>query len=77
MSKQDNIILLRTKQAEYQLKKEDLWQAFTLIIIGIVPLFISVFKFLNSLHAFIISGLFFIITFVVALYVFVNKIVII
>jgi hypothetical protein len=73
MSKYHQIVLLKTKNWEYQLNKQDLWQMTTLIILGSLPLFISIFKYLDKTTTFIISGVVFILLILISLYVFVER----
>lgn len=73
MTKYSLITLFKTKNNKYELEKHDLWQMVTIIALGAVPLFTSIFKYTSPRTTFIISSLIFVILIFIALYVFVEK----
>ena len=73
MAKQENIILYRSKKTEYQLNKGDLWQAYTVIIIGLIPLLIAIFNYFPKWAVIALSSIIFLLSIWVSWYVFVQK----
>ncbi len=70
----EDIKIFHSKHRIYKIKKENLWKFFTFLVVSIIPLIFSILKFTNIKISFIISIIFFVIVFIMAWIVFVEKI---